>query len=463
MPTADKDRDYERWLNNLSLNDVLSLFREHQAEQLFCKVLQKNNNSKQQIYVGSDISELSWIPSGDLLPVESTSKKDKAQEGPIFHAKVALWWITPSGALEPAKGTKLIAYPQYPEVRFSGFLDGTRQAPSFLLNVKQRGHDPGRLLFLAPRCDGSLLALCTPPESAATRELLQANDQERAGLFLKIPLEGKTARSSLDLLLIQLCRIHRLQWMQSCALNARGIVPCNSSNCGGYTLEANLGIRRNGFAEPDFQGWEVKSRMVPNIDRPGASQVTLFTPEPDGGYYVKFGAKAFIRRWGYPDTKGREDRLNFGGIYRCGGPFHDKTHTRMILDGYNADSGLMKPDGSLCLVDKSDIVAASWSLSKLLDHWKRKHAHAAYVPCQGRLHSAREYAYSNQILLGEGADFRLFMRALADGTIVYDPGIKLENASSPKPTQKLRSQIRVSSTKLHTLYTTMRTVKACGK
>jgi len=463
VPTADKDLDYERWLNNLSLDEVLSLFREHQAEQLFCKVLQRNNNSKQQIYVRSDISELSWVPTGDLQPVESTSKKNGGHHGLIFHAHVALLWITPFGTLEPARETKLIVYPQYPEVRFSGLLNGTHQAPSFLFNIKYRGHDAGRLLFLAPRGDGSLLALCVPPESIAAREFLQADFQERIGVFYKLPLDGKISRSSLDLLLAQLCRIHHLQWTPSCALNAHGIVPCNASNCGGYTLEANLGIRRNGIAEPDFEGWEIKSRIVPTIDRPGASQVTLFTPEPDGGYYAEAGAKAFIRRWGYPDTKGRDDRLNFGGIYRCGDSFHPRTHTRMVLDGYEVESGGMAPDGALSLIDVNGVLAASWSFAKLLGHWKRKHAHAAYVPCQGRLHTTREYRYANDILLGEGADFRLFLRALADGTVAYDPGIKLENASTAKPTQKLRSQIRVSSTNLHKLYSTLRTVKACGK
>jgi hypothetical protein len=31
-----------------------------------------------------------------------------------------------------------------------------------------------------------------------------------------------------------------------------------SSNCGGYTLEAELGATPNGYSEPDFMGWEIK-------------------------------------------------------------------------------------------------------------------------------------------------------------------------------------------------------------
>jgi len=43
--------------------------------------------------------------------------------------------------------------------------------------------------------------------------------------------------------------------------------------------------------------------------------------------------------------------------------------------------------------------------------------------------------YANEIWLGEGADFRLFMRASLGDIIAYDPGITLENASSARPTQ----------------------------
>jgi hypothetical protein len=34
--------------------------------------------------------------------------------------------------------------------------------------------------------------------------------------------------------------------------------PCTAPQCGGFTLEAELGIPKNSEAEPDFLGWEVK-------------------------------------------------------------------------------------------------------------------------------------------------------------------------------------------------------------
>lgn len=461
---SDSYREYEQWLNHLSLDDIVALFRENKATQLFCKALQRNNNSKQQVYVGSDISELSWIPTGHIQPVESASEKGTGRSGPIFQLSVNLCWITPSGVLEPAKAAKLIAYPQYPEVRFSGFLSGTRQAPSFLFNIEQRGHDADRLLFLAPRNDGVLVALCIPPESAAAREFMQMNFQDRSGVFVKIPLNDKLMRSGLDLLLFELCRIHRLSWIPSRLLGSNGVMrACNGSNCGGYTLEAQLGIRANGISEPDFEGWEIKARTVQDTARPGVSRVTLFTPEPDGGFYASEGAKAFIRRWGYPDKHAREDRINFGGIYRCGGDFNTSTQVKMILDGYDASRQTFVATGALRLIDTRGNEAASWSFAKLMGHWKRKHAQAAYVPCQGRVTPAREYRYGDSILLGEGTEFRLFLKTLAEGVIYYDPGIKLENASSEQSKQKLRSQIRVSSRDLSLLYTHTRTMDACGR
>lgn len=113
------------------------------------------------------------------------------------------------------------------------------------------------------------------------------------------------------------------------------------------------------------------------------------------------------------------------------------------------------------LVDNRDVEALSWSFAKLMDHWKRKHAHAAYVPCEQLTKPARRYRYASEILIGEGAQFRLFLKAVSTGRIYYDPGIKIEQASSTKPALKRRSQIRVSSADLGLIYTTTQTLPVC--
>ena len=124
----------------------------------------------------------------------------------------------------------------------------------------------------------------------------------------------------------------------------------------------------------------------------------------------------------------------------------------MILDGYDPVLGKFEATGALRLIDSADVEAASWSFVKLMDHWKRKHAHAVYVPCQGRTNPDRSYWYSNTVLLAEGAQFRRFLQALSNGLVYYDPGIKLEDASSQKAKVKLRSQIRIGSGDLPALY-----------
>ena len=50
------------------------------------------------------------------------------------------------------------------------------------------------------------------------------------------------------------------------------------------------------------------------------------------------------------------------------------------------------------------------------------------------------------------------LRAFAAGAVCYDPGIKLEGAFSEKPKHKRRSQFRVASNNIATLYKTLETV-----
>ena len=254
-------------------------------------------------------------------------------------------------------------------------------------------------------------------------------------------------------LVTALRRIHEQGWVYSRRLDKNGkTVPCNSSNCNGNTLEALLGIRSNGISLPDYRGWEVKARQVVDSESPGSSTVTLFTPEPNDGIYAYSGAESFIRKYGYEDTLGREDRLNFGGIYRVNDEPHHRTGLRMVLDGYDADAGHFEPDGSVRLIDKEGKSAAAWTFLKLMDHWKAKHAKAVFVPSQLRELTEREYRYGRKVLLGEGAEFRLFLRAIHEGKVYYDPGIKLENVSSGRPSVKKRSQFRIRSGDLASIY-----------
>lgn len=182
------------------------------------------------------------------------------------------------------------------------------------------------------------------------------------------------------------------------------------------------------------------------------------TPEPNGGMYKEESVERFMRTYGYEDQLGREDRINFGGVHKVGEK-HKRTELTMNLIGFDIESGKIKnTDGKITLLDEKDNEAASWSFSALLKHWNKKHNQACYIPSLSEKTPKRKYQYGNEILLGIGTDFQLFLGEMAKGNIYYDPGIKMEFAST-KPKIKRRSQFRIKSGNLKKLYKTNETVK----
>jgi hypothetical protein len=428
-----------------SLGQLLDLMRHHGASRIYAKKLAPNDNSKNQVYLGGDFSALNIIPHGEIYTDDAGvagAVRDRAK------APIRFSWIDGYGRHD-APNTGLILYPKYPEVRLSGFLLGSRGAPKEIMRVR----DAGRVLILGITAEGEVLGYAAAAEHPVAREL-NARDWPTIGVFLELPLTLERAESPRDRLLSELRRICELQWIASQKLARDGTkAPYAARNGGGYTLEAELGITPNGYAEPDFMGWEVKQYGVTDFIafRP-RSPVTLMTPEPTGGIYRTEGVAEFLKQFGYPDQTGVPDRFNFGGRYDCKRDANHLTGLRMVLTGYNEASGMMTDlNGGMSLIDANDAVAASWTFKGLMAHWNRKHAQAAYVPSLFRT-PPPEYSYGGQVLLCEQTDFLLFLKAFASGTVYYDPAIKLENASSPAPQIKRRSQFRVAHADLTALY-----------
>ena len=242
-------------------------------------------------------------------------------------------------------------------------------------------------------------------------------------------------------------------WVASQRLDGAGtFCPCNGSNCGGYTLEAHLGVIPNGRAEPDFEGWEIKGHSVTNFASPGSGNLTLMTPEPTGGLYKQQGAEAFVRRYGYADQSGIVDRLNFSSPHRHG-LRNEKTGLTLQFIGYDiAKNSITDPRGGFTLADDKGNEAATWHFAGLIEHWNRKHAKAAYVPYKMRKEPAQEYSYGESVRLAEDTDFLRFLKAMAERTVIYDPGIKLEGVSSGRASLKRRSQFRIRSADVGSLY-----------
>lgn len=434
-------------LPDLSLDQLREMMVVLGVKRLLVKELAPNDNSKNQPYLSGSLDVTNILPAGEVY-VDETDRGNR-----IMKARLPLEWLQPDGTSAPAPQAKLILYPQYPEVRFSGFLKGARNAPSAIMTTRV----PGRLLFLGITDDRRIIGWGAGPDSLLARAVSALGELEVVGVFRRVPLTAIHEKSTRQTLLDELRRIHLEDWIVSKALRQDGsLVPCNASNCIGYTLEAELGVARNGNAEPDFEGWEVKANQVRNFASVPASKViTLMTPEPTGGFYRANGVEEFIRTFGYKDKMGREDRMNFGGIHVVGCR-QPTTGLTLTLTGYDLNKDeISDPDGSLSLIADDGREAACWSFAGLLNIWSRKHAQAVYVPGEIRNTPQRQYRYGNSVRLAEGTSFNLLVRALALGRVYYDPGIKLERASTGSPAVKRRSQFRIKSGNMNYLYSRM--------
>lgn len=488
-------------MSTLGLEALLGRFRKLGAQRVLCKRLAENDNSKQQIYLGHGFDALNLVPFGEVTSDSSTKQ-------PIMKAALTLSWLDDEGRTAAAPGAQLVLYPRYPEVRMSGFLRGCPTAPAALMRPvpkEQRRHNngpDGRLLFLALLPSREIVAYLAPSGSAIAGDF-DAKQRRRpfaaAGVFLDLPLpavgeqlalmltwlggRGKgagirprlqpTAAGDLrvhesrepepaasatavaaevstlptvddprELLLARLRQIHAAGWHPSCRLHADGTLhPYAARNGGGYTLEALFGIVPNGRAEPDFMGWELKAC--------GSDRVTLMTPEPDSGYYANHGVGEFVRRYGHVADG---DTLYFTGIHRSGAACAATGQT-LTVRGFDALTGkITDVDGGIYLVTGGAEDSAGWSFSRLLEHWGRKHAAAAYVPCEANDSGDPAYRYTSPIMLGEGTRFEKLLNGLATGAVYYDPGSKVTDASTTKPRVKARSQFRIGRKNLAQLY-----------
>jgi hypothetical protein len=436
------------WYDSISEDEVRRMFAQRGVKTLYRKLLGRNNNSKNQIYLAKDLAELASIPIGPVTQTAGKSAKVKAG-GAIFHAPIRWSWLVP-GSRSEAPEAQLIFYPQYPEVRLSGLLRGAKLPPSDLLSPTKRGLEPGRLLLFGPAVDDHVVGMILSSASPAAMSLSRFGDTD--GILQTIPVDKTISTDSRSRLLNELARIHRLGSLPASELpKDLQMRPCSGPRCVGHTLEAHLGIPMNGTPEPDFGDWEVKAHAVTSFTRPAVGRVTLFTPEPDGGAYAEFGADWFVRRFGVKSVD--RDRYDFTGVHTTTGGLHPKTGFQLAVLGYDLATGTIAVDGMVALLDINGSVASSWSFAKLLEHWQRKHAFAAYVASTSNKAKPRpSFSYGNLAHLASGTRFELFIKALIGGQVVYDPGIKSELRTGGTWQVKARSQFRINFRDLGLLY-----------
>ncbi len=211
------------------ITKLKDMMRSAGAYRLYVKRLAPNDNSKNQPYFGGDFSVLNILPYGEVYS-ETLGKR------PNFKASVDFHWLLDNGSLEQARHAQFILYPDYPEVRFSGFLKGCRNAPSKLMS----GREAGRILFLGVTNNGRILGYVAAANTELANSLEALGELPMTGVFYEIQLD--TARKDTrKLLLDELRRIHLLGWIDSKKLIGPGKYgPCSAPNCGGMALEAEL-------------------------------------------------------------------------------------------------------------------------------------------------------------------------------------------------------------------------------
>lgn len=448
--------DMTVWQDTVTLAACRQMLLDHGCDQAFLKFLKPNNNSKNQIYVGPDFSEVPSIPAGTFTEHVGTSKKFGGIKVPIYRAPVDWTWVTPEGR-SPASRAQLIYYPQYPEVRLSGLLLCSSHAPSEFMNIKKRGKEPGRILIFGVQ-GKKLFGVMVSGQSPAAAELRKQN---RDATELLIPYELKKTRplpQGRDLLLAELRRIHESGWVNSSQLQKDGSMnACEGPRCGGHTLEAQLGILANGRAEPDFAGWEIKQHSVVEWGRSPKSPVTLMTPEPNMGEYKTQGMIWFVRRYGHlaknPNPK-KVGGMHFSGQHKVSGSPAKSTGLRMEIIGYEPGMKVPELNAKIALVNSAGEIAAGWSFSGLIEHWQRKHAQAAYLSSKKRVDAqfGDQFAYDSKVKLGTGTDFFKFLDALARQDVFLDPGGSAWPTTDGSWEKHARSQFRIRHRRLGSLY-----------
>ena len=440
----------------ISLEKMLGILEGLNAKNVYIKKLSPNDNSKNQPYFGTHLTDLAFIPTGEVIASTSSSQKTNNPNRKIkYHAPLNFYWFDTNSCIYKAPHAKLIYYPQFPEVRLSGFLRNSDVDASRWMSSEKQGRSEGRWLIMGVSENNNIYSYLVTPEHNLSNELENTDFIKISNIIWKLNTQKTVpVESTRDALLSKLLEIHNLGWIESTKLNSNHISePYKAPNGGGYTLESMLGITPNGIAEPDYLGWEVKQFGVNKLPKIGAKQTTLMTPEPNGGYYTTSGAIDFVKTYGYPDRNDKENRINFGGKHTIGNR-HNRTNLTMQLLGYDTEKSIITDaEGAIVLLDDADNITASWSFAKLINHWKRKHSQAVYIPCIKRIQSGiYEYHYGKNIELGTGTSFEMVLSAMYLGLVFYDPGIKLQNATSLTPQLKRRSQFRVNHKNLNILY-----------
>ena len=390
-------------------HELESRLRALGVEKVVLKRLaDRQDNTKNQIYWQGNLNE-NPLPERPFEAFQSgSSKGGGGQTG--YRAKLDFEWLTPTGT-NPAPHAQLIHYPQYPETRLGSLLTGSDLAPRSILGSREASV-PGRLLLLAT-AGAKVIGVALPPDAPAT----VSRTPDRQGP-LRVVEPGPAgavdigAGPAVELQRSPRTRSRRgVHHLKGCRR------PEYQPQLPGDHLGDHLGAVPNSRDEPDFHGWELKSYR--------ASQVTLMTPAPTGGAIVTEAPEDYMRKFGWINDAGT--RWDFNGAHRAGHPPTGRASTRLHVS----------TDQVQLLEANTGTVAMSWQIADLLTHWSLKHSRAAYIRRGG---SADGFTFGPHVQLGEGIDWKWFLQAIENGTIVADPAYNMPVGG--RSMRKARSQFR---------------------
>lgn len=425
-----------------TLESLTKHFSKLGCNTLIGKALSKEDDSKHQIFLSS-VAPLAQLLPGDLETrgVSSSTTKRLSDSGSrIFSLRLDFDWVQANGIQENAREAKIIEYPQYPEVRFSGFLKGCKQPPRCLSGTKQLEYGQ-RVMFLGiagRKIFGTIATSFFSPQIVT--EFGRLKPWALANTFSVIPL-GRFDPSDRSRLLSEvgaLCgTAHQPQVLDPGADLPR-LVPWTTQSAG-WTLEALLGVPRNSARSPDKFGYEIKAV--------GSGKVSLITTEPDFGLRHDLGLGEFLHKHG-AEAAGDPDKRVFNGIHRAW-EVNSKTNAILEITGWNRDSNRPSGEGNLGVVLRdagNDEILSGWSIEKLAHHWVKKHSAAFYLEAlkQGAV-GFETIMYGPSALLGEGTSIEKFLRLVSAGTIFLDPGDSLKGGKTHARTQwRINGNIRTS-------------------
>lgn len=434
------------------------------VEIALLKILPRNANDKNQIYLASDFGVLFDLFAMQMAERGASTSLTKGRSEPGRRIPEAVFekfsWVRRDGSLVRAKRMKAIIYPQYPEARLSGLQAVDNAMPQSLSveYTKQHG-DAKRLLVLGKLPGGECLGLVyigLSPE--LQEEIARLPGFERAKACKRLVLEQNNSQK-LEALLADIVG----RSLPGCRLDAAGrTLPFSGTQVCGYTLEHALNIVPNADKDGDIFGIELKTHTQ--------IKVTLFTPEPDFGEYVQNFAQ-FMKKYGYQDAEGN---YRLTGIHRANVPCAKSGLTLRVREHRDAE-GVRKafpydPDTPLTpkmdavdvvLEDSQGEVAAGWSLERLMNCWGVKHNEVVFISAskvknpdmdavaQGYEHMV---TFAPTVIWCRNTSAERLLKAINDGVIFLDPAHKL-HATDPSQ-NKRRAQWRVNDiTKaVHSLY-----------